>query len=79
MNATEQKLFRLRDLANRLQRLRAIDAEVCKAADAALIAIIRQQDARNRYARLHAEIVSAYGEHNAPPWIEAIHGKRTRT
>lgn len=28
MNATEQKLFRLRDLANRLQRLRAIDAEV---------------------------------------------------
>lgn len=66
----------MHDLAGKLQRLRAIDNEVCRAADAALIAIIRQQDARNRYARLHAQIVAEHGASNAPPWIEAVHGKR---
>lgn len=69
---TEQQ----RDLAHKLTRLRAIDDEVRRHADAAITTGIRLQDARNRYHALHQVITGTYGRENAPAPDLAIHGPR---
>lgn len=66
----------MHDLAGRLTRLRAIDAEICVQIDALIDARIRLQDARNRYHRLHAETVAQYGQSNTPPLLPEVHGPR---
>lgn len=66
----------MHDLAHKLTRLRAIDDEVRRHADAAITTGIRLQDARNRYHRLHAETVAQYGQSNTPPLLPEVHGPR---
>ena len=66
----------MHDLAGRLTRLRAIDAEICEQIDALINARIRLQDARNRYHGLHAESARQFGLKNLPPVLPEIHGPR---
>ena len=73
MTLTERQMH---DLAGRLTRLRAIDAEICVQIDALNDACIRLMDARNRYHRLHAETVAQYGQSNTPPLLPEVHGPR---
>jgi len=73
MTLTESQMH---DLAGRLTRLRAIDAEICTQIDELIGARIRLQDARNRYHRLHAETVARYGQSNTPPLLPEVHGPR---
>ncbi|MEK7882947.1 hypothetical protein [Methyloversatilis sp. NSM2] len=73
MTLTESQMH---DLAGRLTRLRAIDAEICTQIDELIGARIRLQDARNRYHALHQVITGNYGRENAPAPDLAIHGPR---
>lgn len=66
MTLTERQMH---DLAGRLTRLRAIDAEICTQIDELI-------GARNRYHRLHAETVAQYGQSNTPPLLPEVHGPR---
>lgn len=71
------------DLARRLMRLRMAAAEQEKASAAALEAnrrwnYARGRYARGRYAREWADIVRAYGEQNAPTWIESLRGPKPK-
>lgn len=66
------------DLARRLMRLRMAAAEQEKASAAALEANRRWNHARGRYAREWADIVRAYGEQNAPTWIESLRGPKPK-
>ena len=73
MTLTESQMH---DLAGRLTRLRAIDAEICTQINELIGARIRLQDARNRYHRLHAETVAQYGQINTLPLLPEVHGPR---
>lgn len=69
----------MHDLAGRLTRLRMAAVEQEKASAAAFEANRRWNDARGRYAREWADIVRAYGEQNAPTWIESLRGPKPNT
>ena len=61
----------MKKLAARLDALARISAE----RDAASR---RWNEARTKYARLHAEVVDEFGEENAPAWIDLYHGPRAQ-
>lgn len=69
---TEQKE---RLLASLLE-LQRIAEERDQAQEANLFAERRWNSARLQYAAKHGEIVAEFGEENAPPWIDELHGKR---
>ena len=66
-------------LAARLKELERISAERDAASAAHQAASRRWNAARERYARLHAEVVDEFGEENAPAWIDLYHGPRAQT
>lgn len=69
---TEQKE---RLLASLLE-LQRIAKERDQAQEAKLFTERRWNSARLQYAAKHGEIVAEFGEENAPPWIDELHGKR---
>lgn len=69
-------LEQMNDLLAKLNALGAINDEQERASTARREANDRWNDARTKYARLHAEIVSKYGEENAPYWVESLRGPR---
>jgi hypothetical protein len=69
---TEQKE---RLLASLLE-LKRIAEDRDQAQQARLFAERRWNSARLQYAAKHGEIVAEFGEENAPPWIDELHGKR---
>lgn len=69
---TEQKE---RLLASLLE-LQRIAKERDSALQAKHFAERRWNSARLQYAAKHGEIAAEFGEENAPPWIDVLHGKR---
>lgn len=69
-------LEQMQDLLAKLNRLQEVSTERACASLARQQASDRWNAARAEYARLHAEIVSKYGEKNAPYWFESLHGPR---
>ena len=69
---TEQKE---RLLASLLE-LQRIAKERDSALQAKIFAERMWNSARLQYAAKHGEIVAEFGEENAPPWIDVLHGKR---
>lgn len=69
---TEQK----ERLLSYLLELQRIAKERDAAQQEQLFAARRWNSARLQYAAKHAEIESEFGEENAPPWIDELHGKR---
>ena len=68
----------MHDLAGRLTRLRAVASEQDKAGDDAHEANRRWNAARERYRGEWVEIVRAYGEQNAPLWLESQRGPKPK-
>ena len=69
---TEQKERLLASLLE-LQRI----AEECDSAlQAKHFYERRWNSARLQYAAKHGKIAADFGEENAPPWIDVLHGKR---
>ena len=73
---THEQMKRLLD---RLKELERISAERDAASAEHEAASRRWNSARERYARLHAEVVDEFGEENAPAWIDLYHGPRAQT
>lgn len=59
-----------------LLELKRISEERDSAQQAKLFAERRWNSARLQYAAKHGEIVAEFGEENAPPWIDELHGNR---
>ena len=59
-----------------LLELQRIAKECDSALQAKHLAERRCNSARLQYAAKHGEIVAEFGEENAPPWIDVLHGKR---
>lgn len=68
----------MKKLAARLDELARISAERDAASAAHEAASRRWNEARTKYARLHAEVVDEFGEENAPVWIDLYHGPRAQ-
>ena len=66
----------MKKLAARLEELARISAERDAASAAHAAANRRWNEARKKYAQLHAEVVDEFGEENAPAWIDLYHGPR---
>lgn len=67
---TEQK----KELVCQLRALLLISEERELASRETLKANQRWNDARQRYAALHADVVQKFGKEYAPIWLESIHG-----
>lgn len=59
-----------------LLELQRISKERDAAQAEQLFATRRWNSARLQYAAKHAEISAEFGEENAPPWIDELHGLR---
>lgn len=59
-----------------LLELQRISEERDAAQQEQIFAARRWNSARLKYAAKHAEITSEFGEDNAPPWIDELHGLR---
>ena len=69
-------LAELQDLSAKLTKLGKINDEQERASTARREASDRWNAAREEYARLYGEIVTQYGDDNAPRWVEVLRGPR---
>lgn len=66
----------MRDLTAKLNALTELGHLRDQASEEQRAANRRWNQARERYAALHAKVVAEFGEENAPAWYDSIHGPR---
>ena len=69
-------LEQMQDLSAKLTKLGKVNDEQERASTARREASERWNSAREEYAQLYAEIVTQYGDDNAPRWVEVLRGPR---
>lgn len=73
---SEMAMEQMKRLTAQLNKLAQISLEREAASEAGTAANRRWNAARAEYARVHAAVVSEFGEDNAPVWMDSYHGPR---
>lgn len=66
----------MRDLSDRMMRMRALAQQANEARAAEHEAIRRRNEADKKFAAEWAETVRQYGEQNAPTWYSSLRGPK---